>query len=79
MLGDIYEQAELLGQEDRGTTHFCGSVVLAPSPLNVPSFARWLVVDGQQQLTTLSLALAMIRDHIAAADPRQGSGSTSSI
>ncbi|PPJ31714.1 hypothetical protein C5E45_22915 [Nocardia nova] len=70
--GDIYEQAELLVQGDRSTTHFCGSVVLAPSPLNDASFARWLVVDGQQRLTTLSLALAAIRDHIGATDPRQG-------
>ncbi|WP_433523874.1 GmrSD restriction endonuclease domain-containing protein [Nocardia pseudovaccinii] len=68
---DICEQADLLADGDLGTTHFCGSVVLAPSPLNDASFARWLVVDGQQRLTTLSLALAAIRDHLAVADPRQ--------
>ncbi|WP_306359199.1 DUF262 domain-containing protein [Nocardia sp. CC227C] len=68
---DICEQADLLAEGDRSTTHFCGSVVLAPSPLNDASFARWLVVDGQQRLTTLSLALAAIRDHVAATDARQ--------
>ncbi|MGX1811840.1 GmrSD restriction endonuclease domain-containing protein [Nocardia sp. NPDC055321] len=66
---DICEQADLLAAGEEGTTHFCGSVVLAPSPLNDASFARWLVVDGQQRLTTLSLALAAIRDHYT--DPRQ--------
>ncbi|WP_063713114.1 GmrSD restriction endonuclease domain-containing protein [Nocardia jiangxiensis] len=69
--GDVYEQAELLVRGDQDTTHFCGSVVLAPSPLNDASFARWLVVDGQQRLTTLSLALAAVRDHIGVTDPRQ--------
>ncbi|MGW4535415.1 GmrSD restriction endonuclease domain-containing protein [Nocardia sp. NPDC004340] len=68
---DICEQAELLADGDQSTSHFCGSVVLAPSPLNDASFARWLVVDGQQRLTTLSLALAAIRDHLGESDPRQ--------
>ncbi|QNP65436.1 GmrSD restriction endonuclease domain-containing protein [Streptomyces genisteinicus] len=62
---DILEQVGLLGNEDGASTHFLGSVVLAPSPQNAPTFNRWLVVDGQQRLTTLSLALAAIRDHIA--------------
>ncbi len=32
-------------------------------------FPQWLVVDGQQPLTTLSLALAAIRDNVADAQP----------
>ncbi|MFC9428071.1 DUF262 domain-containing protein [Streptomyces sp. NPDC056987] len=66
---DILEQAELLESEDRASTHFLGSVVLAPSPQNEATFPRWLVVDGQQRLTTLSLALAAIRDHVADTRP----------
>jgi alkylated DNA nucleotide flippase Atl1 len=47
-------------------THFMGSLVLAPSPLNGPvGVNTWLVVDGQQRLTTLTLLLAAIRDHRA--------------
>ncbi|MEU2227301.1 DUF262 domain-containing protein [Streptomyces sp. NPDC018347] len=56
----ILEQAELVEPGDKRSTHFLGSVVLAPSPQNEPTFPRWLVVDGQQRLTTL--ALAAIRD-----------------
>ncbi|WP_259370579.1 DUF262 domain-containing protein [Streptomyces sp. SCUT-3] len=67
--GDILEQAELLEAGDRDSTHFLGSVVLAPSPQNEVTFPRWLVVDGQQRLTTLSLALAAIRDHITDGQP----------
>ncbi|MFJ2510831.1 DUF262 domain-containing protein [Streptomyces griseoviridis] len=66
---DILEQAELSSSGDRASTHFLGSVVLAPSPQNEATFPRWLVVDGQQRLTTLSLALAAIRDHVADAHP----------
>ncbi|MFD7979380.1 DUF262 domain-containing protein [Streptomyces sp. NPDC059071] len=66
---DVLEQAELLESGDTASTHFLGSVVLAPSPQNEPTFPRWLVVDGQQRLTTLSLALAAIRDHLADTEP----------
>jgi len=49
------------------STHFMGSVVIAPSPtLQAAGVNRWLLVDGQQRLTTLMLALAAIRDHVGA-------------
>jgi uncharacterized protein with ParB-like and HNH nuclease domain len=51
-------------------THFMGSLVLAQSPMNGPSgVSDWLVVDGQQRLTTLTLLLCAIRDHLAAMTP----------
>ncbi len=47
-------------------THFIGSLVLAPSPSSNPGgTTEYLVVDGQQRLTTLTLLLAAIRDHRA--------------
>ncbi|MEO3746512.1 DUF262 domain-containing protein [Plantactinospora sp. B5E13] len=52
--------------EDRSATHFIGSVVLAPSPSIGPAgVSEFLVVDGQQRLTTLSILLCTIRDHRA--------------
>ncbi|MGV9980593.1 GmrSD restriction endonuclease domain-containing protein [Micromonospora wenchangensis] len=49
-----------------GATHFIGSLVLAPSPAIGPvGVAEYLVVDGQQRLTTLSILLCAIRDHRA--------------
>ncbi|MFI7190654.1 DUF262 domain-containing protein [Nocardia nova] len=55
--------------EDVETTHFIGSVVLAPVPGSVAgSITRYLVVDGQQRLTTLTLLLAAIRDHLRELD-----------
>ena len=57
--------------EDRAdnpeATHFIGSLVLAPSPTNGPAgLAQYLVVDGQQRLTSLTILLCAIRDHWAA-------------
>ncbi|MEV0330770.1 DUF262 domain-containing protein [Micromonospora echinospora] len=47
-------------------THFIGSLVLAPSPAMGPvGVAEYLVVDGQQRLTTLTILLCAIRDHRA--------------
>lgn len=45
-------------------------MVLAPGPDLSPSLNQWVVVDGQQRLTSLMLALCAIRDHLAAEDPR---------
>jgi alkylated DNA nucleotide flippase Atl1 len=58
-------------EERPDLTHFMGSLVLAPSPAISPGGVQdWLVIDGQQRLTTLSLLLCAIRDRLAAADPR---------
>lgn len=59
---DVVTQADALAK-GRTRAHFLGSVVLAPSPQTSPSLAQWIVVDGQQRLTTLLLLLCAIRDH----------------
>lgn len=65
--GRLWDDLLLLVQdlaEDPHATHFIGSVVLAPSPANGPAgVSEFLVVDGQQRMTTLTLLLAAIRDH----------------
>ena len=55
--------------------HFIGSVVLAPGSSSASGLDRWLVIDGQQRLTTLSIALTAVRDRlraIGADDPAAG-------
>ncbi|MEU6715461.1 DUF262 domain-containing protein [Nonomuraea sp. NPDC046802] len=64
---DILKQADLLRVTGRAS-HYLGSVVLAPVP-GPASGKRWIVVDGQQRLTTLMLALCAIRDHRALEEP----------
>ncbi|MBI1353376.1 MAG: DUF262 domain-containing protein [Acidobacteria bacterium] len=48
---------------DRG--HFLGSVVYVSATDTSAAFTRWLLIDGQQRVTTLTLLLAALRDHIA--------------
>ena len=54
--------------EDAHAKHFTGSLVLSTGGIG-PGGAEFLVVDGQQRLTTLSVLIAAIRDHIEKADP----------
>jgi alkylated DNA nucleotide flippase Atl1 len=66
---DILDHYELL-LAGQASSHFIGSFVLAP--IGQPASAdvsTYLVVDGQQRLTTLTLALCAIRDTAAATDP----------
>jgi uncharacterized protein with ParB-like and HNH nuclease domain/predicted transport protein len=50
---------------DRG--HFIGSVVYISTGDSSAAFTRWLMIDGQQRVTTLTLLLAALRDHIVEA------------
>ncbi|MDQ3662414.1 MAG: DUF262 domain-containing protein [Actinomycetota bacterium] len=68
---DVLEQYDLLTPDEAGAiehsapTHFLGSVVLAPSPMiQAHGVNSFLVIDGQQRLTTLLLALCALRDHM---------------
>ncbi|RKR90541.1 6-O-methylguanine DNA methyltransferase-like protein [Micromonospora pisi] len=65
-LDRLWEDIRKLAEErieDPTLTHFIGSLVLAPSPNHGPAVSEFLVVDGQQRLTTLSILLCAIRDH----------------
>ena len=62
---DIVKLAETR-RDHPAHTHFLGSLVLAPSPtINPGKIEEYLVVDGQQRLTTLTILLAAIRDYRA--------------
>ena len=50
-------------EEDVG--HFMGSFVYVAGSVGAV-FGSWLVIDGQQRLTTLTLLLIALRDHIQA-------------
>jgi len=66
---DLLAQGEAMADGASAGTHFMGSVVITPSPtLQAGGVNRWLLVDGQQRLTTLMLALAAIRDHAGGGD-----------
>lgn len=64
---DIVDLSDAREQEPRAS-HFTGSLVLSTGGVG-PGGAEFLVVDGQQRLTTLSVLIAAIRDHIARSEP----------
>ncbi|MDY6917635.1 MAG: DUF262 and DUF1524 domain-containing protein [Chloroflexota bacterium] len=45
--------------------HFLGSIVYVATGDSAAGFTRWLVIDGQQRLATLTLLLTALRDHIS--------------
>jgi len=46
------------------TTHFLGSIVTIPTEQMPQNMPKYLLIDGQQRLTTLSILLAAIRDMV---------------
>ena len=51
------------GQKN-GPGHFFGSFVYMATEDNAAGFTRWLVVDGQQRLTTMIILLTALRDYM---------------
>ncbi len=75
MWDDIVELAATR-RDEPGATHFIGSLVLSTSPdFSVVGVSKLLVVDGQQRLTTLTLLLAALRDHLVeTGEPERAEG-----
>src|SRR5450759_5192726 len=68
---DLLDQYYVLKRgslQSRQSAHFFGSFVLAPFNISARSAPNFLVVDGQQRLTTVFLLLAALRDTAAAGD-----------
>jgi len=55
--------------------HFIGSVVYVQTEDSSATFTRWLLIDGQQRVTTLTLLLTALRDHIKETGWTGGEGS----
>jgi uncharacterized protein with ParB-like and HNH nuclease domain len=55
---------DLLDEEDP-KPHFIGSIVTAPARTVPEGITKYLLIDGQQRLTTILLLLAALRDRVA--------------
>jgi predicted transport protein len=53
-----------IASDKSSRAHFLGSVVYVSTGDSSAGFTRWLLIDGQQRLTTLTLLLAALRAHI---------------
>lgn len=55
---DIVDQS----RHDDGRPHFFGSIVTTPAKSVPQGVGKWLLIDGQQRITTVQVFLAAIRD-----------------
>ena len=58
----LWEDIQRVGHKEEGD-HFFGPVVYISTRGNSAAFTRWLLIDGQQRMTTVSLLMAALRDH----------------
>ena len=63
---DIRDTATRFRNTGQSNPHFLGAIVLKQLQVQPGELPKYLVVDGQQRLTTLQLALAGIRDALEA-------------
>ena len=60
----LWKDVLLIANDPTSRGHFMGSVVYVSTGDTSAGFTRWLLIDGQQRVTTLTLLLAALRDHI---------------
>ncbi len=68
-LWDDIERLALERAENSSAGHFMGSLVLSIGKSG-PAGTEFLVVDGQQRLTTLTILLCALRDYVEKHDPQ---------
>lgn len=62
----LWEDILRVGRDASRANHFMGSVVHIAEGDSGAALPRWLVIDGQQRVTTLTLLLIALRDHLKA-------------
>jgi uncharacterized protein with ParB-like and HNH nuclease domain/predicted transport protein len=60
----LWDDVTRIGSSESDKKHFLGSLVYVATERTTSAFGQWLLIDGQQRLTTLTLLLAALRDHI---------------
>lgn len=61
---ELWSDVVRMGRESKAGYHFIGSLVYAPAHDMNAGFTKWLLIDGQQRLTTLTLLVAALRRRI---------------
>ena len=60
----LWDDIVRVGRQDTDRAHFMGSLVYIPSGDTAAGFTRWLLIDGQQRMTTLMLLLLALRQYL---------------
>ncbi len=61
---DLWNDVIAAGASEESRGHFLGSIVYVSTKDSAAGFTRWLLIDGQQRVTTLALLFTALRDHI---------------
>lgn len=59
----LWDDIVKTGGNDRMNGHFIGSIVFVQDDIYTTSHNEFLIIDGQQRLTTIMLLLTALRDH----------------
>ena len=62
----LWKDIVRVGSNANTKAHFVGSVVYVAAEESTAKITRWLLIDGQQRLTTVSLLLAALRNRMPA-------------
>lgn len=60
----LWQDVIEISGKDAESRHFLGSIVSIDTGDSSPAFSRWLLIDGQQRVTTITLLMAALRDYI---------------
>jgi uncharacterized protein with ParB-like and HNH nuclease domain len=64
----LWKDIVRVGSDDNAKAHFVGSVVYIAAEETSAKITRWLLIDGQQRLTTLALLLTALRNRMPIGD-----------
>lgn len=64
----LWKDIVRVGGNEQAKAHFVGSVVYIAAEETSAKITRWLLIDGQQRLTTLTILLAALRNRLLNGD-----------
>ncbi|GAA9410583.1 DUF262 and DUF1524 domain-containing protein [Helicobacter pylori] len=64
----LWDDIIKIGGNDKMDRHFIGSIVFVQDGIYTTSHNELLIIDGQQRLTTITLLLTALRDHLSDED-----------
>lgn len=61
----LWDDIVKMGGNDQIEGHFIGSIVFVRDGIYTTNYNKLLIIDGQQRLTTITLLLTALRDHLS--------------
>lgn len=69
--GKLWDDLVELSKFENPRSHFIGSIVTMPTTSVPEGVAKYLLIDGQQRLTTIFILLALLRDKLHESEERE--------